>query len=205
MRTVAFFNSKGGAGKSTLSIHVGVAASHNQQVALLDADPQGTLQAWSQVRSQQFPTVTPTKVSTLERDLDEMKKRGVDLVIIDCPPYITAESSRLVSMADFIIVPAQPTMPDIAGCQYAVNIIKASRKPFVFVVNRGPSRAPEIGMTVDALSQHGKVCPVVIGDRRAFSRALMSGLSVTEMESESVASYEASTACAWLLDQVGAA
>jgi chromosome partitioning protein len=205
MRTVAFFNSKGGAGKSTLSIHVGVAASYDRRVALLDADPQGTLRAWSQVRPQESPSVMATKVATLAGDLDNMRARGVDLAIIDCPPYITAESSRLVAMADFVIVPAQPTMPDIAGCQYAVNIIKAAKKPFVFVVNRGPSRAPEIGMTVEALSEHGTVCPVVIGDRRAFSRALMSGLSVTEMESDSPASAEATAACAWLLDQVGGA
>jgi chromosome partitioning protein len=203
MRTVAFFNSKGGAGKSTLSIHVGVAASYDRRVALLDADPQGTLRAWSQVRPQESPSVMATKVATLAGDLADMEARGVDLAIIDCPPYITAESSRLVLMADFVIVPAQPTMPDIAGCQYAVNIIKAANKPFVFVVNRGPSRAPEIGMTVEALSEHGTVCPVVIGDRRAFSRALMSGLSVTEMEGDSPASAEAASACAWLLDRIG--
>ena len=50
MKTIAFFNSKGGAGKSTLAVHAGVCAAYDQATALLDADPQGTLQTWSKKR-----------------------------------------------------------------------------------------------------------------------------------------------------------
>lgn len=202
MQVIAFFNSKGGAGKSTLAVHLGVSAAYERPTALLDADPQGTLRAWSVARSLESPAVIAVTSATLANELASLKARGVALAVIDCPPYITAESSRLVSLADFIVVPVQPTMPDIAGCNYAVSIIKATGKPFAFVINRAPSRAPEVAQAIEALSQWGDVCPIIVGDRRSFSRALASGQSVIEFESDSVASKEAADACAWMLSKL---
>lgn len=203
MLKVAFFNSKGGAGKSTLAVHVGVVAAFDQRVALLDADPQGTLRAWREMRQVDAPTVMATKASTLAHDLADLEKRGVQLAIVDCPPYITAESAKLVSLVDFVVVPVQPTMPDISGCQFAISIIKAARKPFVFIINRAPARAPEVALAINALKGHAEVCPITVGNRRAFSRALMSGQSVTEFNARSAASAEASSACLWVLKKVG--
>lgn len=199
MKTIAFFNSKGGAGKSTLAVHLGVAAAYNRRVVLLDADPQGTLRAWGEVRELDAPAVMPVSAASLASDLAMLEREGVELVVVDCPPYITAESSKLVELSDFVVVPVQPTMPDIAGCNHAVGIIESTGKPFAFIINRAPSRAPEVVQAQDALSQWGEVCPVVIGDRRPFSRALASGQSVTEFETGSVASQEAASACDWIL------
>ena len=202
MRTIAFFNSKGGAGKSTLAVHLGVAAAYEQATALLDADPQGTLKAWGKARELESPTVLPVSAASLSDDLAMLKRQGVALCVVDCPPYITAESARLVELCDFIVVPVQPTMPDIAGCNHAVEIIKSTGKPFAFVINRAPSRAPEVAQAIEALTQWGEVCPIVIGDRRSFSRALASGQSVIEFDAESAACKEAADACAWILSKI---
>lgn len=202
MKTIAFFNSKGGAGKSTLAVHLGVVAAYERPTALLDADPQGTLRAWGGARTLEAPAVLPVSAANLGTELGSLAKQGVALSVLDCPPYITAESSRLVDLSDFVVVPVQPTMPDIAGCNHAVEIIRASGKPFAFVLNRAPARAPEVAQAIEALSQWGEVCPIVIGDRRSFSRALASGQSVTEFESGSAASKEAAEACAWILSKI---
>lgn len=202
MKTIGFFNSKGGAGKSTLAVHLGVAAAYERPTALLDADPQGTLKAWSGARELESPVVMPVSASSLDSVLATLRDQGVALAVVDCPPYITAESSRLVELCDFIIVPVQPTMPDIAGCNHAVEIIKSTGKPFAFIVNRAPARAPEVAQAIEALAVWGEVCPVVIGDRRSFSRALASGQSVIEFEAGSAASKEAADACAWILSKI---
>jgi chromosome partitioning protein len=202
MRVISFFNSKGGAGKSTLAVHLGVAAAYERATALLDADPQGTLKAWAAARELESPAVLPVSAASLVADLSRLREQGVALAVIDCPPYITAESSRLVELSDFIVVPVQPTMPDIAGCNHAVEIIRASGKPFAFILNRAPARAPEVTQAIDALSQWGEVCPIVIGDRRSFSRALASGQSVIEFDSESAACKEAADACKWILSKI---
>jgi chromosome partitioning protein len=202
MKTIAFFNSKGGAGKSTLAVHVGVAAAYERRTALLDADPQGTLRAWGSVREHSSPAVLSVSAANLASELANLEKQGVELVIIDCPPYITAESNRLVEQSDFVVVPVQPTMPDIAGCNHAVQIIRSTGKPFAFVLNRAPARAPEVAQALDALAQWGEVCPVIIGDRRSFSRALASGQSVIEFDGDSPAGKEAAEACAWILSKI---
>jgi chromosome partitioning protein len=202
LKVIAFFNSKGGSGKSTLAVHVGVAASFDRRVALLDADPQGTLRAWSSVRELDAPAVMPVSAASLAHDLAMLAGQGVELAIVDCPPYITAQSGSLASLADFVVVPSQPTMPDIAGCAHAVEIIKATGKPFAFIINRAPTRAPEVAQAVDALAQWGEVCPVIIGDRRSFSRALASGQSVMEFDGDSAAGKEAADACAWILSKI---
>ena len=43
MRSVAFLSQKGGSGKTTLAVHVAVAACEAQEkVVLIDSDPQGS-------------------------------------------------------------------------------------------------------------------------------------------------------------------
>lgn len=199
MRVLGIFNSKGGSGKSTVSVHVGVAAAFDCRVALLDADPQGTLRTWGGVRAETAPAVIPVTADNLQSELRKLEREGVELVLVDCPPYITAESSRLVSLCDFIVVPVQPTMPDVSGCMHAIKIIQASGKPFVFVVNRVRARVPETQEAVDALQKWAPVCESMFGDRVAFSRALASGLSVAEFSAKSEAGKEAERVSKWIL------
>lgn len=201
MRVIGVFNSKGGSGKSTVSVHVGVAAAFDCRVALLDADQQGTLRTWAAVREESAPSVMAVTADSLKAELQRLERAGVEMALVDCPPYITAESSRLVSLCDFIVVPVQPTMPDVSGCAHAVKIIMAAGKPFAFVVNRARSRVPETQEAVDALKQWGPVCDSMFGDRVAFSRALANGLSVAEFSARSEAGKEAAAVSKWILEK----
>jgi hypothetical protein len=59
MRTVAVISQKGGAGKTTLALHIAVAAElAGYSTVLIDMDPQGTAEAWSEWRKD---TVGPAK------------------------------------------------------------------------------------------------------------------------------------------------
>lgn len=52
MHTIAFLSQKGGSGKTTLAVHTAVAAEESgEKVFLIDTDPQGSSQAWSQARN----------------------------------------------------------------------------------------------------------------------------------------------------------
>ena len=42
MKSIAFLSQKGGSGKTTLAVHIAVAASKSEQVILIDTDPQGS-------------------------------------------------------------------------------------------------------------------------------------------------------------------
>ncbi len=56
MHVIAFLSQKGGSGKTTLAVHVAVAAQQaGERVTLIDTDPQGSAQAWARVRKAPAP------------------------------------------------------------------------------------------------------------------------------------------------------
>lgn len=203
MKVLAFFNSKGGSGKSTMAMHVAVAAAEKLRVVILDADPNGTTTVWSGARESEVPAVEPTSSVILRTHLSRLEKQGVQLVVLDCPPTITAESAFLVSCADLVVVPVQPTMPDVAGCFNATRIIDAQGKPYIFIMSRCPPPSQEVRESLEALSAASTVCPIMIGDRIAFSRALKLGLAVTEYGKDTKADDEVTQACNWILKKIG--
>ena len=46
MKKIAFLSQKGGSGKTTLAVHIAVAAAQSENVLLIDTDPQGSASAW---------------------------------------------------------------------------------------------------------------------------------------------------------------
>jgi chromosome partitioning protein len=194
----ALCSTKGGCGKSTLAIHLSVAAACTHKVLLVDADPQGTVSTWGATRSSDQPVVVKANPSNIVEIVDAARDEGFTLVFIDCPPHAIAGTTDLLAVADFVVIPCQPTMPDVAATQQAVMLVVASGKPFSFAINRAPARAPEVAQTQMALASAGEVSPVVIGDRRAFSRALTDSLAVTEMPHGEKASFEILSYWNWL-------
>ena len=56
MKTVAIISQKGGAGKTTLALHIATAAEQSgMRAAMLDMDPQGTAEAWAGWRKDEPP------------------------------------------------------------------------------------------------------------------------------------------------------
>lgn len=202
MRTIAFFSSKGGTGKSTLSIHAAVSASLQQKVVLFDCDPQGTVVAWAARRVSASPTVLRADPSSIARLLEEHRSAGFTLAVLDCPPHAAAGTSLLLAAAEHVAVPVQPTMPDLAATQRAVAMLKASDSRFSFVLSRAPVRSPEIEQTRAILNGLGLIAPMGISDRRIFSRALISSNAVTEIvRSDNKAADEIHRYWTWLDDQ----
>ena len=59
MRSIAFLSQKGGSGKTTLAVHIAVAAQGaGERVVLIDTDPQSSALAWAQARKAEHPSCT---------------------------------------------------------------------------------------------------------------------------------------------------
>jgi chromosome partitioning protein len=200
MKVVVVFSQKGGAGKSTLAIHMSVEASRaGRKTALIDADPQGTAAAWAGTRDRAAPTIVAGSALNIGDLLEGARNDGYELVFIDCPPHTNLGASDLVAVADLVVVPVQASFPDMAALNSALSVIKASGKPFVFVINRAAIRAPETKEAIDMLSPIAPVCPTVVHDRAPFRRALSSGLAVSEFTNHKhMANQEASDAFRWI-------
>ncbi len=203
LKVIAVFSQKGGSGKSTIAIHSAVAASASYRVLLIDADPQCTVIAWSHQRAQPFPTVVRGDAASLRKILETAQAQGFELVIVDCPPHAAAGTTTLLQLADFVLIPLQPTMPDLAASQRSIAVARAAGKNYSFVLSRVPARAPEVSQAQEALAATGNLAPVSFGDRRAFARALTDGCAVTEVAfTRSKASGEARALWAWLERQL---
>jgi chromosome partitioning protein len=209
MHILCVFNSKGGVGKSTTCIHVGTAAAATMRVGILDLDTDEgaeTVTVWSRARGTDVPPrVKPSSVMRLAADIEEMRLAGADLLILDCPPANTAASASFVEVADFVVIPVKPAMPDMAACYKATRIVKAAGKPFAYLLNCCLPASIETQEAIEALQGAGEICPTLIGDRIAFSRALKSGNAVTEIAQSGKAFDEATAACEWILARIGAA
>ena len=88
MKTLAVISQKGGAGKTTLAIHLAVAAEMaGKQTALIDIDPQASAASWGDSREKPTPAVVSTQPSRLDKVLAAACTTGADLVIIDTAPH----------------------------------------------------------------------------------------------------------------------
>ncbi|HYX17889.1 MAG TPA: ParA family protein, partial [Nostoc sp.] len=97
MKTVAIVGSKGGVGKTSLSINLAVAAAiKNKETVLIDLDPQASASKWKDSREAESPVVISCQASRLEKVLETAQDGGAELVVIDTAPH--SESSALAAI-----------------------------------------------------------------------------------------------------------
>jgi chromosome partitioning protein len=179
---------KGGSGKSTLAIHLAVAASPG--VILVDCDPQGTSLAWAQERRMREPTVIGALPHQLDKHISHTN--GSALMVVDTAPRLEADVPELAAMADLIIIPIRPNMPDLAASQTTLRIAEASGRPFVIVFNAVHYHSADAAEACEVLARHYEMAPVMLAQRASFARALALGAAVTEFEPQGKAAEEIS-------------
>ena len=92
MPTIAIISQKGGAGKTTLALHLAAAAQDAGRVALvIDTDPQATASQWAAWRGDAPPEVIDSPPPRLAAKVDAAKGQGAEVIVIDTPPTLTAQ------------------------------------------------------------------------------------------------------------------
>jgi chromosome partitioning protein len=190
--TIVLASQKGGSGKTTLSGHLAVEADRAGAgpVVLIDTDPQASLAQWWNSRGAQTPLFIKAGLPDLGAALDELRKAGVKLAIIDTPPAITSSISHVVGFADLVIVPARPSPHDLRAVGATVDIAERHNKPVIFVLNAATARARISSDSAIALSQHGTVAPVTIHHRVDFAASMVDGRTAGEIVPNSPSARE---------------
>ncbi len=194
MQVIVVLGLKGGSGKSTLAIHLSVLArSDGRRVLLIDTDHlQGTALAWARARQQSRDDgdVTKSTPFDLAVHVEQARTSGFDVCVVDTAPRADADVPRLVALADLIVIPLRPSMPDLAASQTAFRVAKDSGRPFVVIINAAHPRGLDAAEAREALSAHYRLAPTTIHQRTAFARALASGQAVSEFEPHGKAAQE---------------
>lgn len=182
MKIIAVCSQKGGSGKTTIAGHlaVQVGLSGRGPAVLIDTDPQGSLAEWWRVRKDDAPALAKVRLEELEDNLDELRSYGTTFAIIDTPPALTGSIQHVMSVADLIVIPARPSPHDLRAVGATVAMAKRAGKPFMFVLNGAAQRANITVQAVAALSEHGRVSPVILYQRTEYAASMIDGRTVLE-------------------------
>jgi chromosome partitioning protein len=181
-RVIAVCSQKGGVGKTTIAAHLAVRAAMMGQgpAVLVDTDPQGSLGEWWRARNDETLALSTVKLDNLADELATIHSRGAAVAVIDTPPALTASIVQVMSVADLIVIPARPSPHDLRAISATVDLVRRARKPFMFVVNGAANRAHITAECVAALSEHGRVAPVILYQRTEWASSMINGRTVLE-------------------------
>lgn len=203
METIAIISQKGGAGKTTLALHLAVAASqHDFQVAVFDLDPQASAASWSDMRESPTPAVVSAQAERLPNLLEQAASQEADLVIIDSAPNADAASLAAAQAADMILIPCRPSAFDLSAISTTLNLASVAGKNAFVLLNAVPSQGKVGEEARQALSDGGvAVVPPVLHHLVAFSHALNDGRTAQEFEPKGKAAGEVSALFDWVRKQ----
>ena len=185
---------KGGAGKTTLAAHLAAAFSARHRVAVLDIDPQRSLARWHALRAARKGAaeigLSDASGWRLATELDRLR-RDHDVLIVDSPPQIDTDAKIAVRAADLVLVPLQPSPPDLWAAEGTLKLAAAEKRPARLVLNRAPA-AGKLRQTVETeIARNGALLlAATLGNRTGFASAFAQGLGVTETAPKSVAAAE---------------
>jgi chromosome partitioning protein len=205
MPSLGFLAQKGGAGKTSLAVHLAVLAG---DALLVDLDPQRSAAEWWESRQGNLPELAVGEPSDLAKALAASKRTWK---VVDTAPH-AAEAARLVAGAvDLAVIPSRPGILDLRAIKATVALVREASTSAVIVLNacspgRGVAEASVTTEARQALAVYGlPVSPVAVTQRAAFSHALNDGRAVTELEPDGKAAAELRQLWRWIGEQASAA
>ena len=183
MRIIALASQKGGSGKTTIAAHLAVQAGRvgDGPAVLVDTDPQRSLGEWWRERKDDTPVLAAVKLEQLDSNIAELRSYGTAVALIDTPPALTSSIERVIATADLVLIPARPSPHDLRAVAATVAMASRAGKPFLFVINGAAPRANITAEAVAALSEHGRVAPVILYQRTDYAASMIDGRTVMEV------------------------
>ena len=205
MKVVSVISQKGGAGKTTLALHLAVASSTaGRNTAVLDLDPQASAANWADRRAAELPVVRSAHASRLQHELRQIQQAGGELVMIDTAPHADRTALETAKASDLVLVPCRPSILDLEAMTSTLDLIRTTGTPLWAVLNAvAPYGAETAEAAAAMVALDVVVCPVRIGRRVVFARALVSGLTAQEVEPKGKAAAEIGQLYALVAAHVG--
>ena len=197
MRTIAVIARKGGSGKSTVALHMAIAAHlRGRQALVADTDAQRSATHVLKGRRGSGPDLAETSGAKLFALQLASVRAGVEVMVVDTPAVVEEEISYAVVAADLCLVVIRPTFLDLAAAVQTAEIVRRLRKPALVVMNQAPSaragvETPTVKRALEALLMlRLPVIPSLLRARASYQSAFETGRSVEELDPEAEAARE---------------
>ncbi|NQY64763.1 MAG: ParA family protein [Alteromonadaceae bacterium] len=158
MKTIAFFNTKGGVGKTTITSEAAIFASENLsgRVLVIDTDINASLLDYAYDREHKhdmpFPEVTGHVQTNIDRLIKSLRNSGkYDYIIIDCHGDFDQLDKNLMYEADLVVL---PVMMDEKSVRPTIKVIQEKILPII------DERAGELDYVIlinNIKKNHGKL------------------------------------------------
>lgn len=196
MKTITVASQKGGAGKSTLCLHLSVLAQQSGPTLIVDLDPQGSLAFWHSRREATAPILVEATATKLPAVLEAAKGEGIAWTLIDTAPHDSASMAAAIRAADLVLIPARPSALDLHAIEATLRMVTSLGRPHSVIISQAPPRrgfaepaaVTEARQVIEGMGGH--VAPVVITARVVAAQSIIAGLSVNEIEADGPAARE---------------
>ncbi len=170
-KIITVAHQKGGVGKSTLTLNLGLLFQVKLRTAIIDTDLQGSL---IDLKNMNLTVLNKIPV-------DDIPLLDFDLILIDTPPYLSDILQQLLQISDFVLVPSKAGFFDAMAIHSTLNLIHgAMLKNEILksgIVLNMVKNSSSITNEVKCLFENTKtpLLKTMIHDRVSFTRSPMTG------------------------------
>jgi len=205
VKVLAIVSEKGGVGKTTVAVHLAVAAKlAGVDTAIVDLDPQASAADWSDARGE-APEAVTIPPSRLEKLLQDLAKNGADLVIIDTPREANNAGYIAAINSDLILIPFRRGGFDFLALKRTLDLCRLSQKTPHILLNGmriGATRIEKDVREALALYEGVQIAPVLFHERAAYVTASITGRTAQETDPPSPAALEIHQLYTWICDKL---
>jgi len=194
--TIASVNPKGGTGKTTIAVHLAVAAHRNGRPAtLLDADPQGSALDWYRRTPGGYDGPEVQRFGRDRTPAAAIGQTESEIVVIDSPARLDEKTGRVLSNSDLALVPVRPSGLDLWGTAEFLDVLHEHTDQGLeaaFVGTQRDVRTSLSGELDEALSELGLPLLDGLTLRVSYARSMSEGKTVLD-GSDTTAANEVET------------
>lgn len=197
MKTLTVLSRKGGAGKTTVSLSLALAARQaGLKVVVADIDPIHSAGEVVRTREEAISFLFETAAAKLFVLQDACRRNGCDLLIIDTPTSPEPDIVLAANMSDLCLVVARPTFLDVAAVKGSIALVRRIGCAGLVVLNqcpplRGGAEPAAVTQTIERLAFGGlPIAGARLRSRVGYQQAFAQNRGVTEWDPQSEAAND---------------